>query len=295
VDGTLIDTAETGASESGDRVGHLFAFDAASGKLRWKNTYFSNQNIDAISANGLLYVTTHQAEEPTHEWTAYRASDGQQVLQVSGGYSGRFLVLDGVIYAEATSEAATSTPQLSVFDTQVVALDAHTGQQLWQVTADSSDRNILNALLGVHNNAVYVQTGPSPFTATDAGHWKLEGVDSQSGHVRWSTPLQWLLGPVVVTDAAVYGYSTDLPGHLLALDSADGHTLWRTPIDSGQNGGEGGHRSLVLGNGTLYAAIDSGTLIALRAQDGAVLWTAQIEGSGTATIEGSVVGMTVVG
>ncbi len=46
-------------------------------------------------------------------------------------------------------------------------------------------------------------------------------------------------------------------------------------------------RSLVLGNGTLYAAIETGTVTALRVQDGAMLWTAQIEGSE--------VGMTVVG
>src|SRR5262249_26689275 len=83
VDGTLLATSEAQVSESGDRVGHIIAFDAASGKLRWKNTVFSNQSIFSILANDLLYVRTHQASEPTHEWTAYRASDGQQVLKVS--------------------------------------------------------------------------------------------------------------------------------------------------------------------------------------------------------------------
>jgi outer membrane protein assembly factor BamB len=90
-----------------------------------------------------------------------------------------------------------------------------------------------------------------------------------------------LLGRVVVTDAALYGYSDDmLPGHLMALDLKDGHTIWNTPIDSAQNGGELGHlRSLVLGSGTLYAANESSTVTAVRSQDGAVLWKAQIEGN----------------
>jgi outer membrane protein assembly factor BamB len=292
VDDAVVVTAEARVSESGDRVGHLFAFDAASGKLRWKNTIFSNQSIFAIVANGLLYVRTHPADAPTLEWTVYRASDGQQVLKVSGDYSGQFLVTGGVIYANALYETATSTPQQRLFATKVVALDAHSGHQLWQVTADAADAtdvNEINALLAVRENTVYVQTGPSTFTEKAAGHWKLEGVETQSGHVRWSAPLQWSLGRVLVTESALYGYSEDmLPGHVMALDLADGHTLWSTPIDSAQNGGELGHlRSLVLGNGTLYAANESSTLTAVRVQDGAIRWKAKIEGD---EVEMTVVG-----
>ena len=289
VDSTLVGTAEASVSESGDRVGHLFALDAAHGNLRWKNTFFSNQGIFSLSANGLLYVRTHSADEPTFEWTAYRASDGQPVWKVSGDYDGQFLVTDRVIYADASREVATSTPQQPLFDTQVVALDAHTGQQLWQVTSDTNDVNASSSLLAVRDNTAYVQTGPSDFTEKAAGHWKLEGVDSQSGHVRWSAPLQWLLGRVLATDSALYGYSDDvLPGHVMALDPNDGHTIWSIPIASTQNGGELGHlRSLVLGNGILYAANESGTVTAVRVQDGTILWKAQIEG-----LE---VGMTAVG
>jgi outer membrane protein assembly factor BamB len=280
VDGTLIVTAEAGVSESGDRIGHLFAFDAASGRLRWKNTFFSDQSIFSMIVNGVVYVRTHPSGEPTHEWTAYRASDGQQVLKVSGAYSGQFLVTGGVIYADPSPETATSTPQQLLFDTQVAALDAHTGQQLWQVTTDTNDVNGINSLLAVRGSTVYAQAGPSSFVQKEAGHWKLEGLDSQSGRVRWSAPLQWLLGRVLLTDSALYGYSDDmLPGQVMALDPADGHTIWSTPIGSGQNGGELGHlRSLVLGNGTLYAANESSTVTAVRGQDGAILWKAKIEG-----------------
>jgi outer membrane protein assembly factor BamB len=280
VDGTLVDTADTGASETGDRTGHIFAFDAASGKARWKNTFFTNQSTYSIIANGLVYVRTHAAEAPTHDWTAYRASDGQQVLKVSGGYSGRFLVDGGAIYADAEYETAASTPQQPVLDTKVVALDGHSGQQLWEMTADTSDVNNINALLAVHNTTVYTQMGPSDFAQKAAGHWKLEGVDAQSGHVRWTAPLQWLLGRTLLTDAALYGYSDDmLPGQLVALDPGDGHTLWSTPIDSAQTAGEGDHlRSLVLGGGTLYAANESNTVIGVRAQDGAILWKVKMEG-----------------
>ncbi|HEV2457498.1 MAG TPA: PQQ-binding-like beta-propeller repeat protein, partial [Ktedonobacterales bacterium] len=281
VDGALLATAEARVSELGDRVGHLFAFDAASGKLRWKNSFFTNQSIYSITANGLLYVRTHSAADPTHTWTAYGASDGQQVLKVSGGYSAQFLVTDGGIYADAFYDAAASTPQQPLVATQVVALDGHTGRQLWQVIADTYEVNGINALLAVRDNTVYVQEGRSAFSEKEGGHWKLEGLDPSSGNIRWSAPLQWLLGRVVVTDAALYGYSDDmLLGHLMALDLKDGHTIWNTPIDSAQNGGELGHlRSLVLGSGTLYAANESSTVTAVRSQDGAVLWKAQIEGN----------------
>jgi hypothetical protein len=60
---------------------------------------------------------------------------------------------------------------------------------------------------------------------------------------------------------------------------ADGHTLWGTPIDAAQTAGEGGHlRALALGSGALYAANESETVIAVRAQDGAIRWKAQMEG-----------------
>jgi outer membrane protein assembly factor BamB len=280
--GMLVATAEGRLSESGDRVGHLVAFDGASGKLRWKNTFFSDQSIISLLANGLVAVRTHPAGMPTHEWTVYRASDGQQVLQVSGDYDGRFLVTGAVIYANAIHQTATSTIQQPSFDTEVVALDGHTGQQLWSATCSTNDVNGVNALLAVRDSTVYVQTGPSSFSEKDAGHWKLQGVDAQSGHVRWSVPLQWLLGQVLVTDTAIYGYSDDmLPGHVMALDPADGHTLWSAPIDSTQNGGALGYlRSLVLGTSALYAANEGGMVTAVRTQDGAILWKAQIEGLG---------------
>jgi outer membrane protein assembly factor BamB len=291
VDGTLVATDEANVSESGDRTGHLFAFDAASGKLRWKNTFFTNVGIESIVANGLLYVGSHPADAPTYEWTVYRARDGQQVLKLSGNYSAQFVATGAVIYADVSYASAASTPQRRLSDTQVVALDAHTGQQLWQVTTDTNDVNGINSLLAVRDSTVYMQTGPSAFTQKAAGHWTLEGVDTQSGHVRWSAPLHWLLGRVLLTDTALYGYSDDmLPGQLVALDPGDGHAIWSTAIDSAQTQGAGGYlRSLVLGsgNGTLYVANESNTIIAVRAQDGTVLWKAKMEG-----VE---VAMTVVG
>jgi outer membrane protein assembly factor BamB len=279
IDGTLVATAEANVAETGDRTGHFFAFDTTSGKLRWKNTFFSNQSLYSIAANGLIYVRTHQAEAPTDDWTAYRASDGQQVLKVSGGYSGQFLVVGGMIYADATYEAATSTPQQRVFDTRVVALDAHSGQQLWQVS-DTGEVNGNAYLVAVRDNTAYVQTGPSTFTEKRASHWTLEGVDGQTGHIRWTATLRWQLGRVVMADSALYGYSNDLlPGQLMALGLGDGHSIWSTPMGSAQNGGELGHlRGLVLGTGVLYAVNESGMVVAVRAQDGAIRWKTQIEG-----------------
>ena len=279
VNGTLIATAQANQSESGDRTGHLFAFDPASGKLRWKNTFFANQNIYSITANGLLYVRTHLESEPTFEWTAYRASDGQQVVKISGGYDGQFLVVGGVIYADAMREAATNTPEQRIYDSQVVALDAETGKQMWQVAPDTSDVNGINRLVAVRDNTVYMQSGPSTFTETRTGHWQLEAVDRQTGHVRWSVPLQWLLGRVVSTDSALYAYSDDLlPGHVEALDPRDGHRIWSTPIGSQNVGTPDYPRSLMLGNGTLYAANYTSTITALQPQDGAVLWKAKMDG-----------------
>jgi outer membrane protein assembly factor BamB len=83
-----------------------------------------------------------------------------------------------------------------------------------------------------------------------------------------------------MTDYALYSYSDDLlPGQLVALDPGNGHTVWSTPMDSSQNAGEGNHlRGLVLGSGALYAVNESGTVAAVRAQDGAIRWKAKIEG-----------------
>jgi outer membrane protein assembly factor BamB len=280
--GTLVLTGEASASEAGDRVGHLVAFDAGTGKLLWQNIFSTNQSIYSFTSNGLLYVRTHSGEEPTHEWTAYRASDGRQVWQVSGGYSEQFLVSNGIIYADASYEAANSTPQQPVINSQVVAVNPATEQQLWQVTSDTNDVNQSTSLLAVRDTTVYVQTGPTALVEKAPGHWRLEGLDTQTGHVRWSAPLRWSLGQVLLAQSALFGYSDDmLPGYVMALDPQDGHTIWSTAIDSSQSGAAelGYLRSLVLGDGILYAVSESSTVTAVRAEDGAALWKASTPGS----------------
>ena len=95
------------------------------------------------------------------------------------------------------------------------ALIPLTGLQLWRLAAGSGDVHGTNALLALGNGTVYMQAGPSAVAVMPANQWRLEGVDAESGHVRWTAPLRWLLGNALLTESAMYGYSDGtLPGHL---------------------------------------------------------------------------------
>jgi polyvinyl alcohol dehydrogenase (cytochrome) len=77
-----------------------------------------------------------------------------------------------------------------------------------------------------------------------------------------------------------------------AIDPATGKIIWRTPAPSNNAfGGDNALGPVSVANGVLYAPSMSGTMHALDAQNGSILWNYQAQGSaigGAAIVNGNV-------
>lgn len=176
------------------------------------------------------------------------ASDDQRLLSEP-------VVADGRIYA---MDAATN----------VSALDAGSGRQLWRVdlTPDDEDDGLFGGGLAVAGDRVYVTT---PFARVFA-------LDAESGEAVWEAAIAApMRAAPTVSDGRVFVLTID--NQLVALAAEDGRRLWSHASVSETAGLLGGASPAVVGN-TVIAAYSSGELYALRAETGRVLWNESLAG-----------------
>lgn len=176
------------------------------------------------------------------------ASDDQRLLSEP-------VVADGRIYA---MDAATN----------VSALDAGSGRQLWRVdlTPDDEDDGLFGGGLAVAGDRVYVTT---PFARVFA-------LDAASGEAVWEAAIAApMRAAPTVSDGRVFVLTID--NQLVALAAEDGRRLWSHASVSETAGLLGGASPAVVGN-TVIAAYSSGELYALRAETGRVLWNESLAG-----------------
>jgi outer membrane protein assembly factor BamB len=152
----------------------FYALDAASGDLLWSQVAPTNYSTGAV-AEGVVYVGADKLY-------AYDAVTGATKWSLTGTDSFTYsspAVADGVVFAAAGDE--------------MLAVDAATGLQLWQVTTD-----FIETSPAVANGVVYV--------GTNAG--RLLALDTASGDLLWETfPDSGALrsSPIVVNGHAYVG------------------------------------------------------------------------------------------
>lgn len=150
---------------------------------------------------------------------------------------------------------------LSCEKADLCAIDATSGRSLWRTTVGRDDAPLMPV---VSRGIVYVGwSRPATVTALDAA----------TGAIRWSSQIEPdgfdLMGPPVVADGLVYQASSADVLH--ALDAATGARRWATPVTSPS--------SPAIVDGVLYVGGSraprdtAGTLYALRATTGEILWT----------------------
>jgi outer membrane protein assembly factor BamB len=135
--------------------------------------------------------------------------------------------------------------------------EVRTGKVVWRVRLGREIRSALT----FHEGVLY-------FGAAD-GHFY--SVDAEEGKVRWkyATKGEILSRPVITSDRV---YFTTGDHTLYAVDADTGEWRWHysRPVPEGFS--IQGHAGPLLHKGSLYVGFADGFLVALKSQDGALLW-----------------------
>lgn len=206
VDG-IVRTALTAVDEAiyaGDDEGYLHAIDATDGTRRWRIDVTDRRlGASAVAIDENVY-TGH------HELVAVAADDGSERWSVDGvsGVITPPAVVDGVVYVGSHGGS------------EVAALDAHTGDELWRTDVEDPVSGVRDAP-AVEGGGVYVSRGSS-----------VVALDAVDGTTFWRTRLG-VAAPVTagptVADGTVYACSGDT---LYALDASDGNERWQVDLGS---------------------------------------------------------------
>ncbi|MFG2000914.1 PQQ-binding-like beta-propeller repeat protein [Spirillospora sp. NPDC048911] len=258
----------------GSEKGDLFAFDARTGKPRWRYATGQPVRSQAAIAGGVVYVAGHDgnvhavdARTGTARWRR-PVGHSESDIVLSGGlvFAGNdpFYALDassGAIRWSATggknivSDRAVAGAVVYVPRVQsLAALDKSSGRVRWTY--------------GMSQGTGRPQVAGGVVYCGDFLGGKLHAIDARTGKRRWVYDLG---GSVTARPAVANGvvYVGDFGGNLFAIDAARGTLRWQIQAD-----GEI-HDGAVMADGMLYFSAgitDDGVLHAVGAATGRVVW-----------------------
>ena len=227
--------------------GNVYAFDPATGKLKWKLPAFSNQLTSSIEfANGVLY--TGIGNNLVAIDTATRVFKWQYITGASMYSTPTFA--NGILYTNSD-------------DGYIHAVNSATGNLLWKYQqgvlsnlGNYSSPTVINGIVYVGSMDNYVYA-----------------IDATTGILKWKKTFP-LLGseihssPSVVNGIVYIGYSN----YLLALNAVDGALIWAANMSGFVN------PSPTVINDVVYVASSSGSVCAFNALNGQVLWNRSTSG-----------------
>jgi outer membrane protein assembly factor BamB len=148
-------------------------------------------------------------------------------------------------------------------EAEVRSMDVSSGELLWRtkLAPDDDDDGILGGGLALSGGKLYVTTGFAQLIALNAATGKILWRRSLSGPMR--------SGPTV-SDGRVFAVT--VANELFALSVDDGHTLW-THIGITEVAGLLGGGSPAVEGDIVVAPFSSGEIVALRVQNGRVVWS----------------------
>jgi len=145
---------------------------------------------------------------------------------------------------------------------QVLALNAQTGQLIWQLNVPNSpnDTDVGSGLV-VENGLVYA----------NSKNGNVYAINESDGTVVWSSTIALnydfsdVSSPALSSSGVLYVGSTDT--NLYALNAATGAVIWKVSVGAGISS------SPALANGVVYFASTNGKFYALDATSGTMLWS----------------------
>jgi len=189
---------------SGD--GHVYAVDAASGKLAWKFATGDVVHASPAFADGLIVIGSWDGR-----LYALDAATGAQRWAFQAG-------LDPLIHNQQGFQSSAAIADGRVFvgcrDGHLYALDLRTGAPQWNVDTEGS---WVNASPAVAQGRVY-------FATSDTAQYRVvDAATGQPAQAMGSTQAYVFGSPTIAGDTVLLGV---LNGSLQARDRVDGRVLW---------------------------------------------------------------------
>ncbi|WP_395110745.1 PQQ-binding-like beta-propeller repeat protein [Actinomadura sp. SCN-SB] len=242
--------ADGGVCYLADEDGFLCAIDARTGGARWRARVNDRyRTASPVAGGGLVIMETQDGGI-----RAFDAATGRQRWAVAsvgrGGvegldreFTGSVMIAGGVVYVGGSRGTLS-------------ALDARTGARRWSVTRDrpsgetpSRGGYLLPALGG----------GLAVLSDPEGG---MQGVDAATGRVRWRQMASKSHGerPLIVGSQVYQGTLDGLYG----FDLATGRPTLRLDPSEEPGAGIGSAQNLAAAGGTVYCAVDSRLIYAVR-------------------------------
>jgi eukaryotic-like serine/threonine-protein kinase len=224
---------------------YFHALDIETGREKWKAELSGIARSVPSVYDGTVYIGTF---EPNIELSAYLhafdSKTGQERWKFKaegGGIGGAVAVTQGVVY-------------VSTRDDGLLALNAKSGQQIWQYKIGSG----LTTAPAVAYGTVYITNQAT-----------LYAIDAQSGKEKWRFQASGdSYSDPVIADGIVYFASNEAnlgvlfggqpTGNLHAVDAHTGQGLWNYSVQGSIS------RAPAVSDGTVYFGTEVGTLYALR-------------------------------
>ncbi len=230
----------------GDASGYLAALDPATGALGWELDVGSPIRGAPATADDLVFAGTDAGEV-----IAANAATGKLVWRAElgeGAVRASLLVAGDVLYAGTDGGS-------------VVALEPGSGRRLWSL--DAGGRVTRGPAFA--DGILYVGAEGGRFSA----------IDVATRAVRWTVELgAGEVGTPTIGGGHVYvgtGLHAGRPAQLVTIDVRDGSVAWTFSSPGGAQVHMGG-----LATGRVYAASEDGSLYALEARTGDVIWVSDV-------------------
>lgn len=304
-------------------IGHMLALSALTGDLLWEYGLPHANHYEPVVANGLIYMIfnrdgvygVYAIEEAALTTRWVYPFDAQQTAVY-----GPPAVGGGRVYFTFESGSGNATPGGGVY-----ALDAQTGNLLWNRSIDDPYRESAIFPLTLHGNDLYVGTlgaylyklradtgeiqqrfefpgsggsvrTPSVWNGTlffVGGGSGVDAADATTGELAWSFVSEpYVFDPPVVADGMVFLHPWD--GCIRGLDAATGQEIWSFPVDDrfprcSNRNLFGDTAAPAYLDGVVFVAGVDDVLYALDGRTGNILWSTPLPGGGSPIVVNNVV------
>jgi eukaryotic-like serine/threonine-protein kinase len=257
-------------------TGSVYALDAATGQTKWSVKLDGNIVSSPIVVNNVVY-----AGSDSNYIYALNASNGSVIWRFDAGVGNETVVTRSVAVANGIVYGSASD---LVDHSYLFAINASNGQQIWRVKVHDqlfTDVQDVNGVLYFASSAIVQQGGPR---TTDS---YVYAYDAKTGNRLWISQAiaNMILSAPAISNGVVYVGSANT--FVYALNASTGAQLW-----SSQFGGPI-YASPVVANGDVFVGIasnpstaaptrtsdattTSGSIVALNATTGTLIWQQQI-------------------
>ncbi len=248
----------------------LVAIDAATGAIKWRQSFAAGVGGAPTVRDGTVYVVARDSSA----W-AIRATDGKVIWQLSGAPSKSGMT---GVSAPVVTAGTVIFPFPSGFMSGVLR---QSGYQLWQAKVPGARSGVGYASI-VDLTGDPVVVGTTVYAGSSAG--KLAAFDIDTGERLWSAT-EGATSPVQVAGNAVFLTSDN--GQIVRLDAKTGQQIWAKNLPHYVKENTRKQRDItvnygpVLAGGKLFVASSDGVLRVFNPVNGAMIGQTGIPGGAT--------------